>query len=188
MIVLMGVSGCGKTTVGKTLSQVTSIPFYDGDDFHPQSNKDKMASGVPLDDTDRQPWLQSIVDFATEKCDSGQPVLVACSALKKKYRDQLRQLNHPVIFIHLFASIEIISARQANRPGHFMPASLMESQYAALETPTGEPGVIEISVDACDPLFADYPELLDESSHESRMAAWDKLVDLVVANVLKQLD
>ncbi|MCL4170165.1 UNVERIFIED_CONTAM: hypothetical protein GTU68_046430, partial [Idotea baltica] len=111
----MGVSGCGKSTVGHELSKRLSIPFHDGDDFHPPANIQKMESGTPLDDNDRVPWLQAIIDFANTRCGAGESVLFACSALKKKYRDQIRTLNHPVIFVHLYAPIDVIRDRQASR-------------------------------------------------------------------------
>ena len=147
MIVLMGVSGCGKSSVGEVLSSWTGVSFYDGDDFHPQSNRKKMSQGIPLDDADREPWLQAIVDFAATKCEQQESLLVACSALKRVYRDQLRTLDAPVTFVHLTSSIETIHSRLTARKNHFMPVSLLESQFQALESPQGEDGVIEVSVE-----------------------------------------
>ena len=164
LIVMMGVSGCGKSTLGTALAERLNVPFVDGDDLHPEPNKQKMASGVPLNDSDRKPWLQAICDTAEQTLgeqhgsqpasdrsleQQGRPnaIVVACSALKAAYRDQLRSISSPVAFVHLHAPQTVISERQANRPGHFMPPKLLASQYNTLESPTGEPNVIEVSVE-----------------------------------------
>lgn len=152
-IILMGVSGCGKTTFGKLLKRELGFEFTDGDDLHSPANVEKMASGQPLTDDDRGPWLESICQHINQRLDKNQSVAVACSALKKSYRDQLRKLSVPPTFIHLVADINStskrnpISRRQAERKGHFMPRDLMQSQYEALEPTTHEKDVIEISVD-----------------------------------------
>ena len=162
----MGVSGCGKSTIGALLSDSLKIPFFDGDDFHPESNKQKMKSGTPLNDVDRRPWLQAIVDHANKEVANGNSVLFACSALKQKYRTQLRTADCPVIFVHLVAPIEVIAPRQANRPGHFMPIELLKSQFETLESPADEPGVIEVSVEAFDPdaIISDITQQLEKSA------------------------
>lgn len=147
LIVMMGVSGCGKSTVGAALAESFNAPFVDGDDLHPESNKQKMASGVPLDDSDREPWLHAICDAAEQTLEEQNVFVVACSALKKTYREQLRTISHPVIFVHLHAPQSTIAARQASRPSHFMPPALLDSQYQTLESPAGEPNVIELSVE-----------------------------------------
>lgn len=147
LIVVMGVSGCGKSTIGCQLADALAIPFRDADDFHSQANVQKMANGIPLDDQDREPWLRSIVDFAAAEVKNGKSIVVACSALKKKYRDQLRQTPCPVWFVHLTASFELIHQRLAARKDHFMTASLLESQFEALESPAGEARTLEVSVD-----------------------------------------
>ena len=147
LIVMMGVSGCGKSTIGVETAERLNVPFVDGDDLHPESNKRKMASGEPLTDADREPWLAAICDKAEQVLEEQPAFVVACSALKKIYRDQLRSISHPVTFIHLHAAQSVIAERQANRPGHFMPPELLASQYETLESPTGEPNVIEISVE-----------------------------------------
>ena len=131
LIVVMGVSGSGKSTVGAALAQRLGVPFADADDFHPPANIAKMKAGVPLDDDDRYPWLEAIGGWLADHCGTGG--VMSCSALKRKYRDQLRRHCPQAEFVHLSGSPEVIAARQASRPGHFMPASLMASQFATLE-------------------------------------------------------
>jgi gluconokinase len=130
-IVVMGVSGSGKSTVGAALAQRIRVPFADADDFHPPANIAKMTAGEPLDDDDRHPWLEAIGEWLADRCTDGG--VMSCSALKRKYREQLRQHCGDVIFLHLAGSAEMIGRRQASRPGHFMPASLLASQFATLE-------------------------------------------------------
>jgi gluconokinase len=129
-IVVMGVSGSGKSTVGAALAQRLRVPFADADDFHPPANIAKMTAGQPLDDDDRYPWLEAIGEWLAEHSDGG---VMSCSALKRRYRDQLRSHCPGVEFVHLNGSAEVIARRQASRPGHFMPTSLMASQFATLE-------------------------------------------------------
>jgi gluconokinase len=145
-IILMGVSGCGKTTFGKLLKRELGFEFTDGDDLHSPANVAKMASGHPLNDDDRGPWLESICQHINDHLDNKQSVAVACSALKKSYRDQLRKISVPPTFIHLVADFYPIARRQADRKGHYMPRELMHSQYETLEPTTGEADVIEVSV------------------------------------------
>jgi gluconokinase len=130
-LVVMGVSGSGKSTVGAAVAQRLGVPFADADDFHPPANIAKMKAGIPLDDDDRYPWLEAIGRWLAERCREGG--VMSCSALKRKYRDQLRRHCPQTEFVHLSGSPEVIAARQASRPGHFMPASLMASQFATLE-------------------------------------------------------
>jgi len=127
----MGVSGSGKSTVGAALAQRLRVPCADADDFHPPANIAKMTAGEPLNDDDRYPWLESIGAWLAERCDSGG--VMSCSALKRKYRDQLRSHCPDVEFLHLSGTPEVIAKRQASRPGHFMPASLLTSQFDTLE-------------------------------------------------------
>ncbi len=129
-IVVMGVSGSGKSTVGAALAQRLQMPFADADDFHPPANIAKMTAGQPLDDDDRYPWLEIIGEWLVDHRDGG---VMSCSALKRKYRDQLRRHCPTTEFLHLSGSQEVIAARQASRPGHFMPATLLASQFATLE-------------------------------------------------------
>lgn len=130
-IVVMGVSGSGKSTVGAALAQRLRVPFGDADDFHPAANIEKMTAGHPLDDDDRFPWLEAIGEWLAARCDSGG--VMSCSALKRTYRDQLRRHCPDVHFLHLHGTPEVIGRRQASRPGHFMPASLLKSQFDTLE-------------------------------------------------------
>jgi gluconokinase len=129
-IVVMGVSGSGKSRVGAALAQRLRVPFADADGFHPDANIAKMAAGEPLDDSDRHPWLEAVGQWLARHRDGG---VMSCSALKRTYRDQLRAHCPTVECLHLNGSPELIGARQAGRPGHFMPASLMRSQFDTLE-------------------------------------------------------
>jgi gluconokinase len=129
-IVVMGVSGSGKSTVGAALAQRLRVPFDDADDFHPPANIAKMSAGHALDDDDRYPWLEAIGEWLAEHSAGG---VMSCSALKRKYRDQLRRHCPDVEFVHLLGTPEVIGKRQASRPGHFMPASLLASQFTTLE-------------------------------------------------------
>ena len=129
-IVVMGVSGSGKSTVGAALAGRLRVAFEDADDLHPKANIDKMTRGEPLDDSDRYPWLERIGEWLSQHEDGG---VIACSALKRKYRDQLRHHCSTVEFLHLEGGPELIERRQASRPGHFMPRSLLTSQFETLE-------------------------------------------------------
>ncbi len=126
----MGVSGSGKSTVGAALAQRTRVPFVDADTLHPAANVTKMAAGEPLDDEDRYPWLEKVGEWLAGHRDGG---VVSCSALKRKYRDQLRAHCPGVEFLHLSGSADLIAGRLAARPGHFMPAALLRSQLDTLE-------------------------------------------------------
>lgn len=145
LVVVMGVSGSGKSTVGAALAQRLRVPFVDGDDLHPPANIAKMAAGVPLDDRDRHPWLEAIGEWLAEH--DAQGGVVGCSALKRKYRDQLRHHAHRVRFVHLHGTRAVIEARQATRPGHFMPASLLTSQFATLEPLSPDEDGLVVDVD-----------------------------------------
>ena len=139
-LVVMGVSGSGKSVVGAALAQRLKVPFGDADDMHPEANIAKMSAGHPLDDADREPWLMGIGDWLAAR---PQGAVIACSALKHAYRDILREHAPGVRFVHLDGSHEVIARRQASRPGHFMPPSLLGSQFATLE-PLGpdEDGIV----------------------------------------------
>ncbi|CAA0119818.1 Gluconokinase [Mycolicibacterium vanbaalenii] len=143
-IVVMGVSGSGKSTVGAALAQRLRVPFADADDFHPPANVAKMSAGEPLDDDDRHPWLDAIGQWLAGHPDGG---VMSCSALKRKYRDQLRGHCAAIEFLHLSGTPEVIGRRQASRPGHFMPASLLESQFKTLEPLESDEQGIDIDVD-----------------------------------------
>lgn len=129
-LVVMGVSGSGKSTVGAAIAQRLRVPFADADDFHPDANVAKMSAGHALDDDDRYPWLETIGRWLADHRDGG---VMSCSALKRKYRDQLRAHYPDTRFVHLVGTPEVIGRRQASRPGHFMPASLLASQFDTLE-------------------------------------------------------
>jgi len=134
-LILMGVSGCGKTSVGEKLSQWLGWPFYDGDDYHPFENITKIAKGVPLDDQDRKPWLKILNKLIHHHLMEGDSMLLACSALKKGYRDQLAQGNPNTIFVYLKGDFDLIFSRMQNRPGHYMEVNMLRSQFEALEEP-----------------------------------------------------
>ena len=144
-IVVMGVSGSGKSTVGAALAQRLRVPFADADDFHPQANIAKMSAGEPLNDEDRYPWLDAIGEWLDGRCTDGG--VMSCSALKRKYRDQLRRGCSEVLFLHLTGTPEVIGRRQASRPGHFMPASLLASQFETLEPLEPDERGVVIDVD-----------------------------------------
>jgi gluconokinase len=143
-IVVMGVSGSGKSTVGAALAQRLRVPFADADDFHPPDNIAKMTAGHALDDHDRHPWLEAIGGWLTDHADGG---VMSCSALKRKYRDQLRHRSDGVVFLMLQGTPEVIRKRQASRPGHFMPPSLLNSQFATLEPLAPDEAGVVIDVD-----------------------------------------
>lgn len=132
-VVIMGVAGCGKTTVAGILQDRWGWDVAEADEFHPQANVDKMHSGIPLTDEDRWPWLETIRAWMTEKENEGRSTIVTCSALKKSYRDVLRRGGARVLFMHLDGDRDLLASRLAARTGHFMPASLLDSQYATLE-------------------------------------------------------
>ncbi|QLF69434.1 gluconokinase [Peteryoungia desertarenae] len=147
-IIVMGVSGCGKSSVGEALASALSLPFIEGDILHPAANVDKMAKGIPLTDDDRWPWLSLIGEKMAEALQQGEGIVVSCSALKAIYRDHLRTAtgNH-LTFVYLHGSKALLSQRMGARTGHFMPPTLLDSQLATLEIPTGEPGVVTVSID-----------------------------------------
>jgi carbohydrate kinase (thermoresistant glucokinase family) len=134
--ILMGVSGSGKSTIGRALSARTKLPFFDADDYHPEANVAKMAAGQPLNDDDRQPWLETLAALLKKQAQDGEGAILACSALKASYRNTLEKgLSKKPLFVYLKGSAELISARMQARTGHFMPPALLASQFAALEEP-----------------------------------------------------
>ena len=147
-IIVMGVSGCGKTSVAEGLAAALSAAFIEGDSLHPAANVEKMSKGIALSDADRWPWLDAVGRALSEAREEGGDVVVSCSALKKSYRDRLRAAAGDALsFVFLKGSREILLSRMAARQGHFMPASLLDSQLATLEDPTGEPGVVTVQID-----------------------------------------
>lgn len=159
VVVVMGVAGAGKSSVGKLLAQRLALPFLEADDLHPAANRAKMAAGRPLDDEDRRPWLTALVDWIREATDSGRGGVVACSALKRAYRDLFRGAGPGVWFLYLEIDPASAARRVAGRVGHFMPSRLEDSQYAALEPlRPDEPGM---TVDAA----AEPRTVVDEAAH-----------------------
>ena len=136
-LVVMGVQGCGKSTAGQAVAARLGLPFLDGDDLHPASNKAKMASGHPLTDEDREPWLRAIGRELAAGLENGTATVVACSALKRQYRDLIRSYAPDTQFIHLEGSRELIAERLSRRDHEYMPPTLLDSQFATLE-PLGE--------------------------------------------------
>lgn len=136
VVIVMGVSGSGKSTVGRLLAARLGWEFRDGDDFHPPANVAKMRAGTPLNDDDRQPWLLAIQAFMKETMARGAHAVIACSALKTAYRNLLLRGESWVRFVHLHGSRELIAGRMQSRQGHYMPVTLLDSQLATLEPPT----------------------------------------------------
>ena len=146
IVILTGVAGSGKTTIGQALAQHLACPFYDGDDFHPPANIAKMAVGQPLDDADRAPWLQRLHDLLANLHEQRQTAVLACSALKKDYRKQLTRGLDNVCVVYLHGSFELIQARLQAREGHYMSPAMLQSQFEALEPPTpGEALHVDVS-------------------------------------------
>lgn len=134
-IVVMGVSGSGKSTVGRALAGALGWSFYDGDDFMPPANVSKMASGTPLTDDDRFPWLDILQTLIVEKLASGVSLVLACSSLKQIYRDRLRRGNPELVFVHLSGDYDLIKGRLEVRPAHFMKAGMLQTQFETLQSP-----------------------------------------------------
>ena len=145
-LVVMGVSGAGKTTIGKALADHLGAEFLEGDRFHPPANIAKMSRGEALDDIDRAPWLDRLGEELARRGGEGRDVVLACSALKHAYRDRLRRFCPALRFVYLRGDPEMIRARLAARHGHFMPPELLESQFAALQEPGADEAAITVDV------------------------------------------
>lgn len=143
-IIVMGVSGSGKSTVGEKLAEALKLPFLEGDSLHPQSNVDKMVAGIPLQDEDRWPWLDQIGERLAAANDG---IVVSCSSLKKSYRDRMRAASGgSLMFVFLDGSFDVLHQHMGQRSGHFMPVKMLESQLATLESPVGEALVFRADV------------------------------------------
>ena len=147
VLVVMGVSGSGKSTVARPLAERLGWPFQEGDALHPPANIAKMAAGIPLDDADRGPWLAAIAGWIAERLRAGTGGVVTCSALRRAYRDRLREAGNGVIFIYLTGSKAVIAARMARRHGHFMPVALLDSQVATLEAPRPDEHAVMVDIE-----------------------------------------
>ncbi len=160
VLVVMGVAGSGKTTVGTLLARRLGWPFEEGDALHTQASIDKMAAGLPLTDEDRAPWLEKVAKWVDQRLDAGENGVITCSALKRAYRDVIDRRGSGVVFVYLAASRQTIAARLVARQGHFMPASLLDSQLADLEEPAPDEPAIRVDGDAPAPVIAD--RVIDE--------------------------
>ncbi len=147
-VVVMGVSGCGKSTVGERLAREIGARYIEGDSFHPPANVARMAAGIALTDDDRQGWLEALAAQLADARREGRSVVLACSALKRRYRDTLRQGAPDLRFVHLHGARAAFAARLAARQGHYMPASLLDSQLAALESPGADEQAVTVDIDA----------------------------------------
>ena len=161
LFVVMGVSGSGKTTVGQALAARLGCPFYDADDFHPPANVAKMASGTPLDDADRTPWLARLAELLANHWGSGETAVLACSALKQTYREQLR-VSPEVQFVYLVGSFDLIWQRLSQRTDHYMKADMLRSQFATLEPPTTD---VALCVAIDQPVDDIVQSILDEKAY-----------------------
>jgi gluconokinase len=146
VLVVMGVSGCGKSTVAALLAGREGWAFEEGDSLHPQANVAKMHAGHPLTDEDRAPWLEKVAAWIEATLDAGRNGVITCSALKRAYRDVLNRRHHGVVFVYLAGDQATIAARLAVRQGHFMPAGLLQSQFDSLEEPTDDEPVIRVNI------------------------------------------
>jgi len=142
----MGVSGCGKTTVAALLAEQLHWPVEEGDALHPQANVDKMHAGHPLTDADRAPWLDKVADWVDARLDAGENGVITCSALKRAYRDVIARRGAQVVFVYLAGSRATIAARLSARQGHFMPSSLLDSQFATLEEPAPDEPAVRVEI------------------------------------------
>ena len=150
LVVVMGVSGCGKSTVGRLIARRLGCEFLEGDDLHPPRNVERMASGIALTDNDRRDWLHAIAQQLADASAARHGLIVACSALKRSYRNLLRTASGELAFVHLNGSLALLEARMKARTDHFMPASLLESQLQTLEPPGADERCL--SIDAAVPV------------------------------------
>lgn len=147
LVIVMGVSGSGKSAVGAALADTLGLRFLDGDSLHPPANVDKMARGIPLDDADRMPWLSLIGEALAEAQAVGDGLVLACSALRRRYRDEIRARVPGVVFVHLDGSRELLEERLRQRAGHFMPVGLLDSQLDTLEPLEDDESGVIVSIE-----------------------------------------
>jgi gluconokinase len=164
-LIMMGVSGSGKSTIAEKLAERLGWRYEDGDTFHPASNIAKMSAGQPLTDEDRWPWLQAIADEIDRACKAGEHVVIACSALKHSYRDVLVHGRDDVRIVYLRGTPELIAGRLAQRKGHFMPPGLLASQFKTLEPPGPDENPLTVSIDAS------VEEIVDDITGQLRPSA-----------------
>jgi gluconokinase len=155
VLVIMGVSGSGKSTVAALLSERLGWAFEEGDSLHPAANVEKMAAGIPLTDEDRWPWLAKVADWIDNRLDAGENGIITCSALKRSYRNVLNRRGSGVEFVYLAVGKAELEERVEHRPGHFMPASLLDSQLETLEPPTPSEPAIQVDAGVDSQLVAD---------------------------------
>ncbi|MFI0240796.1 gluconokinase [Streptomyces sp. NPDC016845] len=153
VVVVMGVAGTGKTTIGPLLAERLGVPYAEGDDFHPPANIARMTAGTPLTDEDRWPWLDAIGEWAHGRAGLGG--VVSSSALKRSYRDRLRAAAPGVVFVHLTGSRELIEDRMSHRQGHFMPTALLDSQFATLQPLAADEAGVGVDVSGSPEEIAD---------------------------------
>ena len=147
IIIVMGVTSSGKSTVGQAIGRRLHVPFLDGDRYHPEANVEKMRAGIPLTDEDRWPWLESLAGALHEAADKKGAAVGACSALRRAYREHLLQkAGEPILFVHLSGSREVIAERMARRQHEYMPTTLLDSQFATLEVPDADENVLTVAV------------------------------------------
>jgi carbohydrate kinase (thermoresistant glucokinase family) len=147
VLVVMGVSGSGKTTVAEGLSARLGWPFLEGDSLHPESNVAKMSSGQPLTDEDRWPWLELVADWVAERVAAGEDGIVTCSALKRSYRDVISRDSDAVVFVHLTGERRTLEERMRTRTGHFMPPGMLASQLETLEDPSSDERSLRVAIE-----------------------------------------
>jgi gluconokinase len=172
IIIVMGVSSSGKSTVGQSIARRLHVPFLDGDGYHPEANVEKMRAGIPLDDTDRWPWLERLAAALHEAADRKGAAVGACSALKRAYRDFLTEkAGEPITFVYLDGTREVIGERMARRHHEYMPTSLLDSQFATLEIPDpNTENVIVVPVtDSIDKITQTVTKALD---HHTTFKRW----------------
>ncbi|MBV8681199.1 MAG: gluconokinase [Aquitalea sp.] len=170
-IVVMGVAGCGKSSLGQLLAWQLAARFIEGDSYHPPANIDRMSAGIALTDSDRAEWLTGLSQQLAEGRARGERLVLACSALKRRYRDLLRQGDPTLLFVHLAGSRALIAARMAARQQHFMPTSLLDSQFRDLEPPGPDERAIHCDVSQPPPVLAQ--QVLDWLAQVDRPAAAD---------------